>query len=87
MEQKDNFVDPYWRMKRIPTLKSDHPTKNYKAEGNLFNDARPKFTNAQRSRSYTAWEPPTGKEERFGKKIVGVKPVNEGLTHQDLEQD
>ena len=34
----------YWRMKRVPTLKSDHPTKGYLAEGNLLSPNRKKFT-------------------------------------------
>ena len=74
-------------MKRVPILKSDHPTKGYLAEGNLLSPNRKKFTMQQRARSYTAWQPPTGTEQRQGKKIVGANVVNEGLTHEDLEQD
>merc|ERR1712156_351696 len=79
--KKDNFVDPYFRPRRGPMLKSDHPIKGYLAEGNLLSPNRKKFTAQQRARSYTAWQPPTGTEQRQGKKIVGAQVVNEGLTH------
>lgn len=38
-----------------------------------------------RARMYTEWEPPTGKEERFGKKILAEKPKNDGIVHKELE--
>ena len=69
-------------MKRIPKFKTDHPL-SHKAEGHLFNDARQKFTKTQRSRSYTSWEPPTGTEAREGKRILGVRHVNDGFAHQE----
>ena len=34
---------------------------------------------------YSAWEPPTGEEDRLGKKILKAAPVNDGRAHK--EQD
>ena len=43
------------------------------------------FLERQRTRSYTAWEPPKGNETRRGKKILGERPKNDGVVDQELE--
>ena len=34
---------------------------------------------------YAAWMPPTGDEERLGKKILKAPMVNDGRVHEELE--
>merc|ERR1712032_1746 len=34
---KENFVSPYYRPKRIPIFKTDHPELSYKNQGHLLN--------------------------------------------------
>ena len=38
-----------------------------------------------KQRMFTEWQPPTGKEERMGKKILAEKPKNDGTAHQELD--
>ena len=84
MEQKENFVDPYFRPRRTVVFKSDHPNA-YKNPGHLGNPGRELFLEQQRARVYTAWEPPRGDEPRQGKKILGVKPKNDGIASDGQE--
>jgi hypothetical protein len=50
-----------------------------------MNDERTRNLEEGRQRMYTEWQPPTGKEERMGKKILAEKPRNDGLAFQELE--
>ena len=38
--QKDNFVDPYYRQHKTFVYKTDHPTLGHKNQGHLLNDNR-----------------------------------------------
>ena len=83
--KKDNFVDPFFRPRRTVVFKTDHQQKAYMNPGHLQSPGRDKFVADQQARVYTAWQPPTGKEQREGKKILGEKPVNDGIVMK--EQD
>jgi hypothetical protein len=83
--KKENFVNPYYRSKRTSLFKTDHPELSYKNQGHLMNDERTRNLEEGRQRMYTEWQPPTGKEERMGKKILAEKPRNDGLAFQELE--
>ena len=78
---KENFVSPYYRTKRTPLFKTDHPELSFKNQGHLMNPDKVRNLSEGRARMYTEWEPPTGKEERFGKKILAEKPKNDGIVH------
>ena len=67
-------------------LKSDHPSLSYMNPGHVaLGKTADKFLQQQRARSYTAWQPPVGTEQRNGKKILGAKPVNDGSAEQELD--
>ena len=83
--KEDNFIDPYYRPKRMVTFKVDHPELSYLPQGHLLNRNRDEFIEAQQARMYTAWEPPKGGEARNGKKILVDKPKNDGAAHLELE--
>ena len=53
----------------------------YKNPGHLLNAGREEFVDRQRARVYSGWEPPRGGEARQGKKILGERPVNDGVVH------
>jgi hypothetical protein len=38
-----------------------------------------------RSRKYNPWEPPSGNEERHGKKIIVKKQSDLGVIHEELD--
>ena len=79
----DNFVNPFYRNHRTPVFKTDHPELAYKNKGHLLNWDRQNAIAEGRERMYTAWEPPTGDEERIGRKICKEKAVNDGSAHKD----
>ena len=81
--KKDNFVNPYYREKRTPVFKTDHPTLSYKNQGHLLNENRVENMEAGRARMYSPWEPPKGGEARLGKKILAERPKNDGHAHQE----
>ena len=79
----DNFVNPFYRNHRTPVFKTDHPDLSYKQPGHLLNRDRERAIEASRSNVYSSWEPPTGEEDRMGKKILKAQPVNDGQAHKD----
>ena len=81
--REDNFVNPYYRNHRTPVFKTDHPELSYKNKGHLMHDFRAENIEAGKNRIYQEWEPPTGNEERNGKKILMKKPLNDGSTHKE----
>ena len=67
-------------------LKSDHPTLAYMNPGHMaLGKKADAFIEKQKQRSYTAWQPPTGQEQRRGKKILGDRPRNDGIVDQELD--
>ena len=82
--KEDNYVNPYYRKKRTPIFKTDHPELAYKNQGHLMNNSRVENLAAGQNRMYSAWEPPKGGEARNGKKILVDKP-KEAVVHQELD--
>ena len=83
--KEDNFVNPYYRNHRTPIFKTDHPELSHLNVGHLLNENRVENMKAGQARMYTAWEPPTGSEDREGKKILKTPALNDGKAHK--EQD
>ena len=39
-QQKDNYVEPFFRSHKTPVFKTDHPNLAYQNPGHLFNEKR-----------------------------------------------
>ena len=76
--REDNFVNPYYRSHRTPVFKTDHPELSYKNKGHLLHMDRQEAIQIGKERMYSSWEPPTGNEDRLGKKILKAPAVNDG---------
>ena len=83
--KEENFVNPYYRQKRTPIFKTDHPELSYINQGHLLNNEKGSNEVEGRARMYSAWEPPKGGEPRDGKKILVDKPVNDGSAYKELD--
>ena len=85
--REDNFVNPYYRNHRTPQFKTDtgDGLTNYRNPGHLLNPQREENMANAKARMYSAWEPPTGSEERNGKKIMKAPPVNDGRAFKDQD--
>lgn len=83
---QETSVNPYYRSHKTPVFKTDHCELSYMNQGHLMRNDRVELMEKGQARMYTAWAPPTGGEERDGKKIIDPKrPVNDGKSFKDQD--